>query len=72
MIENNTGLKVNYEKTSLNRIGSLRDSDAELYTQKNFKWTSYPTNVLSVNIDHDVLAGAQNNYREILDKHKKY
>ena len=33
--EKNLGLKVNYDKTSIYCIGSLRDTDAKLYMQKN-------------------------------------
>ncbi len=32
-VHQNTGLKVNYDKTSIYRIGSLKHSDATLYTQ---------------------------------------
>ncbi len=41
-IQRNTGLKVNYDKTSIYRIGSLKHSDATLYTQKQFKWVNTP------------------------------
>ena len=49
-IERNTGLKVSYEKTNIYRVGSLRDSDAELYTQKNFTWSSGDIYMLGVTI----------------------
>ena len=37
IIEHNIGLKVNYDKTNLYRIGSISNTDAKLYTQKEFK-----------------------------------
>ena len=33
IIERNMGLKVNYDKTNIYRIGSIRNSLAKLYTQ---------------------------------------
>ena len=38
--EKQTGLAVSYEKTAIYRIGSLRDSDAQLYSQKPLAWTN--------------------------------
>ena len=57
-----TGLSVNYDKTSLYRIGSLKKSKAELYTQPAIKWTSEPINVLGIMI-------TQNNDEEELNYH---
>ena len=42
-IETNTGLTVSYDKTLIYRIGSLANSDAKLYTSKNFHWTNEPS-----------------------------
>ena len=36
------GLKINYDKTEVLRIGSLRNSEAELYCQKPLHWTNDP------------------------------
>ncbi len=38
IIEDSLGLKVNYDKTNIYRIGSIRNSVARLYTQKTFRW----------------------------------
>ena len=38
--ENNTGLKLNYDKSAVCRIGSLRNSNAKLYTTKEVNWES--------------------------------
>ena len=48
----NTGLTVSYEKTSIYRIGSLKDSNAELYTQKPIAWTNEGLKVLGINVVH--------------------
>ena len=36
VIETNTELKINYDKTTIYRIGSLKHSKAKLYTKKTF------------------------------------
>ena len=47
-----SGFCVNYDKTSVYRIGSLCNSNAELYVQKKLFWTNDPINVLGVWITH--------------------
>ena len=37
-----SGLKINYDKTEILRIGSLKNSSAKIYTQKPLKWTLDP------------------------------
>ena len=49
-IETNTGLKISYEKSVVYRIGSIRDSDAQLYTQKQLQWSSGDIDTLGVTI----------------------
>ena len=63
-----SGFSVNYDKTSVYRIGSLKDSDAVYYTEKKVKWTNNLINILGVWVSHDQLA--ELNYSEILDKTK--
>ena len=65
-IEVNTGLKINYDKTTIYCIGSLKDSNAQLYTSKNFAWSDGDINVLGVNITNgDPTSDALN---ECIDK----
>ena len=45
-IEVQMGLKVSYDKTVLYHVGSLYNSDAKLYTAKNFKWSNDPIETL--------------------------
>lgn len=39
------GLKVNYDKTSVYRLGSIKDTNAKLYTKKPFMWTNDPLKI---------------------------
>ena len=62
-----TGLKINYDKTTIYRIGSLRHSKAQLYTlANNVRCTNENINVLGVNICHENLL--QNNYDEVMNQ----
>ena len=51
--EYNTGLQVNYDKTNIYRIGSLKNSDAKLYTAKEFNWTNADIDILGIKISTD-------------------
>ena len=64
----NTGFTVNYDKTQLYRIGSIKNSNAKLYTEMNLNWTSKPVNVLGVWISHNSEEVIHMNYASILDK----
>ena len=46
-----TGLKVNYEKTSVYRMGSLKGSNAKFYSAKKLNWTNEPLQILGVTLD---------------------
>ena len=48
-----SGLKINYDKTQILRIGSLRKSDAKLRTQKPTNWTR-KAKILGIDIHTDV------------------
>ena len=63
-----SGLKVNYDKTEILRIGSLKNSDAKLYTQKNFKWTNNPTVLLGVEVGSDLSQVTSNNFAKLIKK----
>ena len=65
-IEKSMGVKVNYDKTNIYRIGSIRYSQAKLYTQKNFRWESSPINVLGVDISHSEDIVIERNYNQVL------
>ena len=65
-----TGFSVNYDKTKLYRIGSLKNSKDELITQRSIAWTSEPINVLGVWICHDKIESIARNYDTLLVKVK--
>ena len=58
-----SGFTVSYEKTTLYRIGSLRHSDAQMYSLDQFKWSNEDITVLGVTIAHEDLVSK--NYIEI-------
>ena len=64
--QSHSGFTVSYEKTQIYRIGSLKKSNAMLYTTPSLKWTSDPINVLGVTIAHDDIINR--NYESIIDK----
>ena len=63
-----TGFVINYEKTTLYRIGSLKNSVAKLYTKNNVSWAESQINVLGVNITVQKEKLARINYTEIIKK----
>ena len=69
-----SGFTVNYDKTVIYRIGSMKNSRADQYTKvdgkSKVKWTSEPINVLGVWIAHDKDKLLELNYEGIVDKVK--
>ena len=54
--EKHSGLKINYDKTTIYRIGSLKNSDAQLYSTKPIAWSSVGFEMLGIQICHkDIL-----------------
>ena len=53
-IEHNTGLKVSYEKTTVYRIGSLKNSNAKIYTTKELNWSDDDIPMLGVVIQNRI------------------
>ena len=45
-----SGFEISYDKTAILRIGSLKDSDAMLYTQPQLTWKNDVINVLGINV----------------------
>ena len=48
------GFTINYDKTTVYRIGSLRKTDAMIYTERKVQWTNKPINVLGVWVASDI------------------
>ena len=66
-IEMHTGLTISYEKTSLYRIGSIRNSNAKLFTTHKIHWTNDPINTLGIDLftsESDLIT----NYEKIIVK----
>ena len=65
-----SGLKINYNKTQLMRIGSLRRTMPILYTQKPVSW-SKRVKILGIVFANDKTEMIQANYEPLLAKTKK-
>ena len=63
-----SGLKVNYDKTEILRIGSLRHSDAKLITATEMCWTNDPVLVLGIVICTDANRLTQLNFDPLIVK----
>ena len=65
----NTGLKVNYEKSTIFRVGAIRNSNAKIKTTKNFKWQNGTIDVLGILIEINSLNELEDsNYGKVLEK----
>ena len=66
-IEHNTGLTISYEKTTIYRIGSLKNSNATLYCEKPIAWSDDDINMLGIEIANaEVQSNSQ--FDSIIDK----
>ena len=63
-----SGLKCNYDKTEILRIGSLRNSDASFYSEFPLQWSDGPVKVLGVLTTSSVAEMAEINYEAMLKK----
>ena len=66
----NTGLKINYDKTTIYRMSKNNKSKAEVYTIKEMKAVSESINVLGVTICHDRQQMIKLNYEPIIERMK--
>ena len=57
-IERHTGLKINYDKTTIYRVGSLKHCDAQLYTAQEMCWSSNNVELLGIEVPNGPLSGA--------------
>ena len=65
-----TGFALNYDKTTIYRVGSMAHSNSKFYTAEGLKWTSDKINVLGVDIVNttDTAEILQQNYAPLFDK----
>ena len=66
-IESHTGLSISYEKTTIYRVGSIRDTQAMYYTAKPMIWSSGDIELLGVTITNGPSQSA-NGYNKIIGK----
>ena len=66
--QKNSGFTVNYDKTQIYRIGSLRNSAAKLYVQKDLVWTNNTFAVLGIHVNADTNLSIALNYGDIVNK----
>ena len=63
-----SGLRVNYNKTEILRIGSLRDSNASYYVDKPLHWSDGPIRILGIQVTSNVLEMTKLNYQGLIEK----
>ena len=65
-----SGLKVNYDKTEILRIGSIRNTNARLYSQKPLHWSEGPITILGIDICTNIDTVIEVNYQKVISKMK--
>ena len=65
-----TGFTLSYEKTTMYRVGSLRHSNAKLYTEKELNWVEDDVGfkLLGVQVSNDQEKCTKDNYEETIKK----
>ena len=63
-----TGLKINYDKTEILRIGSLRHTDASFYSNLPLTWSDGPIKILGVEISNNAVDTSKINYDILINK----
>ena len=67
--KHNTGLKVNYEKSKIYKVGAARRSNAKLKLSKRFEWCDNTIDLLGIIIELDRLDDLEEpNYIKMLEK----
>ena len=69
--EDISGMKINYDKTSVYRIGAIRYSNAKFYSSRKIHWSKGPVNVLGVEITHKQDLMMELNIPHLIDKARK-
>ena len=63
-----TGMRMNMEKTTVYRIGSVRFSNARLYTRHQLHWATSPINILGVLVTHQLEKLSALNYDNLINE----
>ena len=62
------GFQVNYNKTSVYRVGSIKKTNAQCYSAKKIEWTNGPLNILGVLVNHDPQKVFELNFTPLKEK----
>ena len=65
-----SGLEINYNKTEILRIGSLQDSEAQMYSLKPLKWSD-SIKILGIHLSAKRQIMLQKNFNELYEKMEK-
>ena len=63
-----TGMKVNYDKSTVYRLGSAKKSKANTYSLKKLQWSSGPVNILGIWVSNNDMEMEKLNINPLLDK----
>ena len=63
-----SGFRINYDKTTLYRVGSIKDTQIKFVTKKAMSWTNENINVLGVEITRDPQTLQMINYMPLIRK----
>ena len=66
--QRHSGLEISYEKTTMHRLGSLKDADAKYYTTRKLNWCGDAINVLGVHLNSDLKEAFKINYEPLIVK----
>ena len=67
-----SGLNINYNKTEILRIGALRKTDAQFYSELPLQWSDGPFKILGIDITADLQETANLNYKKKTRKSRKH
>ena len=68
--EKMTGMKISYEKTTIYRIGSIRNTNAKFFSARRVQWSNEPLHILGIWFDHDEDKVKELNVKPITEKVK--
>ena len=51
--QKNSGMRINYDKTTVYRLGSIHKTNARFYSKKKINWTSDPVNILGIWVSYN-------------------
>ena len=67
----NLGLQVNFDKTTIYRIGSMKQTNAKYYVQSTYAWDDPPIYTLGVYVSENINHMARLNFLPVLEKAKE-